>query len=166
MGFTLINRFLGTRAEFRKLYGNHVHSSSNTSSNSSASSYGSSNSRNDPLTPEQVHILAVLFSRRFSYTRISFHADALFRLLLLLLLLLNFVSSFCFISSSFFSTTTRCSCFLHVCVQILALEELHRRVMPFLLRREKSDVLRELPPKVIVLLLFLISFLWQSYRLV
>ena len=76
VGFTLINRFLGTRAEFRKLYGNHVHSSSNTSSNSSASSYGSSNSRNDPLTPEQVHILAVLFSRRFSYTRISFHADA------------------------------------------------------------------------------------------
>jgi len=32
--------------------------------------------------------------------------------------------------------------------KILALEELHRRVMPFLLRREKSDVLRELPPKV------------------
>jgi TATA-binding protein-associated factor len=34
--------------------------------------------------------------------------------------------------------------------QILALEDLHRRVMPFLLRREKAGVLRDLPPKVFV----------------
>lgn len=33
-------------------------------------------------------------------------------------------------------------------MEILAMGELHRRVLPFILRREKIDVLTELPPKV------------------
>jgi len=31
----------------------------------------------------------------------------------------------------------------------LALERLHRQVLPFLLRRVKQDVLKDLPPKII-----------------
>jgi len=34
--------------------------------------------------------------------------------------------------------------------EVIRLEELHRSVLPFILRREKRDVLNELPPKVII----------------
>lgn len=32
---------------------------------------------------------------------------------------------------------------------VLAMEALHRQVLPFLLRRMKEDVLQDLPPKII-----------------
>lgn len=34
-------------------------------------------------------------------------------------------------------------------VGVLAMEALHRQVLPFLLRRMKEDVLQDLPPKII-----------------
>lgn len=36
-----------------------------------------------------------------------------------------------------------------VTVGVLAMEALHRQVLPFLLRRMKEDVLQDLPPKII-----------------
>lgn len=35
------------------------------------------------------------------------------------------------------------------CAGVLAMEALHRQVLPFLLRRMKEDVLQDLPPKII-----------------
>ena len=37
----------------------------------------------------------------------------------------------------------------HICLAALALEALHKQVLPFLLRRLKEDVLNDLPPKII-----------------
>lgn len=40
--------------------------------------------------------------------------------------------------------------YIGVCVSgVLAMEALHRQVLPFLLRRMKDDVLQDLPPKII-----------------
>ena len=36
-----------------------------------------------------------------------------------------------------------------VCVGALAMESLHKQVLPFLLRRLKDEVLNDLPPKII-----------------
>ena len=38
---------------------------------------------------------------------------------------------------------------VRVCAGALAMESLHRQVLPFLLRRMKEDVLQDLPPKII-----------------
>lgn len=38
---------------------------------------------------------------------------------------------------------------LELCAGVLAMEALHRQVLPFLLRRMKEDVLQDLPPKII-----------------
>ena len=38
---------------------------------------------------------------------------------------------------------------LHALPGALAMEALHRQVLPFLLRRMKEDVLQDLPPKII-----------------
>lgn len=38
---------------------------------------------------------------------------------------------------------------LYVFLGALAMEALHRQVLPFLLRRLKEDVLQDLPPKII-----------------
>lgn len=38
---------------------------------------------------------------------------------------------------------------VHLPAGVLAMEALHRQVLPFLLRRMKEDVLQDLPPKII-----------------
>ena len=60
----------------------------------------------------------------------------------------------CLLLFSFFSFSLICSLLFkafHACLSLgaLAMEALHRQVLPFLLRRMKEDVLKDLPPKII-----------------
>ena len=51
--------------------------------------------------------------------------------------------------STFFLVNYSCNNYLKNITGALAMESLHRQVLPFLLRRMKEDVLKDLPPKII-----------------